>query len=400
MRVAIVSDNFYPEIGGIQDSIVGLALGLKSQGHEVDFYAPRASTHDFEIVKLPVRELDLGPHVRVHRFASIPIPSPTLQSRLVIPTFTRWRTIQKSRPDVIHSHGFFGLGLEAIRAAKMLKVPLVGTNHWAFSEFAKYVPIVPRVWFERYSLKYVSWYFNHCDFVSAPSRSVLTEMQAFGFHRLCQVVSNPIDTSIFRPTSLTARKRLKKEFGLPGMTMVYAGRLAPEKKIDVLIRALPLIQKSVPKISLALAGHGSERDELERLAKELNVSDAVKFVGTLDKPRLAQLFQASDVVTITSTSETQSMVILQAMAAGLPAIAVRWRALTELVKPENGFLIDANNHIQLAEKVMLLAKKPALGLELGAAAAAAMHKFSATEVEKTWEKIYASIIKDYRTRRL
>lgn len=396
MRIAIFSDNFYPELGGIQDSLASLGRELDQRDHQVNFYVARCSAKDFAVAKLPVKEINLGRNVRIIRFFSLPVLSPTKQSRLVIPTGLRWLELKKFKPDIIHSHTFLGLGLEAITAARFFNLPLVGTNHWVITEFNNYSPIA-RELFAKWSLKYVIWYYNHCDFVTAPSRTVLTEMLEYGFYKPRQVVSNQIDLSIFKP-SRDDKNKFKKEFNLSEATVVYAGRFGPEKKIEVIIRALALVKDYLPKINLAIAGHGSAEFELKKLVKELHLEANVKFYGTLDKVKLCRLYNAADIFVIASTSESQSMVLLQAMACGLPVIGVNWRALPEYINRHNGYTVAADNSKEMADKIIHLFRHEDERRSLGQGAYNSVQQFSAPNIAKQWEKLYGKVIEDYKAR--
>ena len=224
MRIAIFSDNFYPELSGISDSIISLATELAARGHFINFYVPRYSARNYERIGLPPEELRLGENIRITRFFSIPYSTGTGQGRAVIPTFLRWLTLKRFRPDVIHTQLFFTAGLEALLASKMLGVPIVGTNHTAVKEFARYSPIHSRA-IENLLIRYVNWYYGRCTFVTAPSKSVIDEMKQFGFSGEFQVISNPIDTKTFSPSPKKAE--LKNKLGFSKFTVIHAGRLAP-----------------------------------------------------------------------------------------------------------------------------------------------------------------------------
>lgn len=396
MKIAIFSDNFYPELGGIQDSLASLGRELSGRGHYVNFYVPQCSVNDFAVANISPKEINLGERVKIIRFFSLPVPSPTKQSRLVIPTGLRFRELEKFKPDIIHSHTFFGLGLEAIAAARFLKLPLIGTNHWVITEFNNYSPVGAKL-FSKLSLKYVIWYYNHCDFVSAPSRTVLSEMQEEGFYKPRQIISNPIDLNVFKPDN-DDKAKLKKEFNLSRASIVYAGRLGKEKKVDVLIRAVALVKYHASKINLAIAGHGSDEPRLKELVKRLNLKANIKFFGTLDKIKLNRLYNASDIFTIASTSESQSMVLLQAMACGLPVIGVNWRALPEYINHSNGYVVAANNHKEMADKIIHLLKHEDERNRLGRGGLAYVQRFSAPNIAKQWEKLYSRVIEDYKAR--
>ncbi len=394
MKIAMFSDSFYPELGGIQDSILSLARELGARGHTVRCYAPRPIPRDFEIAGLPVAEIDLGPNVRIERVHSFPVKSPTKQSRLVFPTGTLTASLKLFAPDIIHTHTFFGLGLEARLAARRLKIPLVGTNHWAIAAFDNYFPHFEKS-FQKYALKFVSWYYNACAVVTAPSESVFTEMVKNNFDRPYEVISNPIDTAVFQPVDAAQKNILKQRLGLSQQTLVYAGRLAVEKKIDVVIRALALVKKSFPEVMLAIAGHGSDRARLEALVIELDVSHNVKFFGTLDKSHLAELYQASDIFTIASCSETQSMVLLQAAATGLPAVGVRSRGLAEYIRPESGLLAEPDDATEFAAHCTKLLQDQSLANTMSRGAVQFANQFSVQKIVDQWETVYTRIIPDY-----
>src|SRR3989344_901915 len=291
MRIALCTDFFYPELGGVQDSVALLAKTLGARGHQVMIYAPRAAARDYAVANSPNKELDLGSNVKICRLFSVSVPSDTGQSRFVVPTFTRWREFRVFQPDVIHTNTFFGIGLEAMWARKKLKVPLVGTNHFAVGEYAVAISkrLNPKI-FSKWALKAVVWYYNHCDFLSAPSRSVIEEMQSWGLLIRSDVVSNPIDTEVFHPPD-GEKDILKKKLGFSGSTFIYAGKFSPEKYVDVLVRALPMVAREVPDVQFMLAGHGSEKAHLENIARELGVSKHLRFMGTLSKPDLAVGFR-------------------------------------------------------------------------------------------------------------
>ncbi len=392
MNIAIFTDNFYPELSGISDSVITLAEQLAARGHKICFCVPKYSAKNFKTAGLPAEELQLGPNIQIQRYASLPFPAGTKQSRFVFPTGLRWLWLKKFQPDVIHTQLFAGVGLEAIAAARALKIPLVGTNHTAISEFVRYSPIRFK-WLDNAILKYVSWYYNQCDYVTAPSQSVFDEMQQYGFEKKHQVMPNPMDLKNFTPVKNDAeRAAAKKFFGFSNKVMVFAGRLAAEKNIDVTLRALPEIIKAVPEAQFAVAGHGQAEAELKKLAQQLGVSKNFKLVGTLKKSDLAKFYQAGDVAAITSTSETYSMVLMQALACGIPAVGVKARALAEYIKPEIGFLVPPGDSSALAKEVIKIFTQLELAKTLGTQAIEYVKQFGAEAVALRWEKLYTSLI--------
>jgi len=390
MRIAVFTDSFYPELGGIQDSVLSTCRALGNRGHQIVIFAPQATRHDFALAGVANHEVNLGNNVEIRRLFALPIPSSTGQSRLLVPTGRRWRQLIPFAPDIIHTHTFLGAGLEALSAARHLDVPLVGTNHWAIGEFGGYTPFSTD-FFSRVSVQAVNRYYNHCAMVTGPSHSVIDEMCAFGLSSPHCVVSNPVDTTRFSPASDAYRAACKRAYGFSDSTIIYAGRLANEKHIDVLIRAVSLIASQVPDVILVLAGHGSARHRLEQLAVRLGVGNRVRFVGTLDKATLAAVFHAADIFAIASTSETQSMVLIQAMSAGLPVVGANWRALPEFIDEQSGFLAQPGDAQDFAGRLTHLLRSPALRKQMGDHAVSQTTDFSITAVTGRWEKIYDQV---------
>jgi 1,2-diacylglycerol 3-alpha-glucosyltransferase len=388
MRIAIFSDNFHPEIGGIQDSIEALAKALGQRGHAVDFYVPRYGRREFDRINAAPFELNLGPHIRVHRLHSVPFPSSTKQSRAVFPTPASWLHLPPTaRPDVIHTQTFFGAGLNALLAGKRLGIPVAGTNHTAIKAFGSYLPFGMDA-----AAAYVLWYYNRCDFVTAPSQSVFNELGQGRLRRPLEVVSNPIATEIFRPVSQAVKRRLRTELRLHGPTIVYAGRLGSEKNIDPILHALALLKQRVPSAQLVIAGHGSQERHLRALVQRIGLEPNVRFVGTLPKSSLAELFQASDVFVTMSTSETQGMALLQAMACGIPVIGANARALPEYIANDRGFLVEASDVASLAERLADLFGHSDMRSRLGRGGASYVKQFATERIADQWEHHYQLLI--------
>lgn len=392
MKIAFFSENFYPELSGVADSILTLGKELAGLGHQICFCVPRYSEKNFLKVGKEAAEPDLGENIKILRFFSLPFPSATGQSRAVIPTGLKYLKLKRFNPDLIHSHLFFGLGLEAILTAKRLKKPLIGTNHTNFNGIIKHGSFGGER-LERLANRYVSWYYNHCDYVTSPSKSVLREMKSCGFGRPSEVISNPIDLKNFFPAATEEKGRLKKEFFLSASTVIYAGRLAAEKRLEVLLRAIALVKKEIPDVNLAIVGHGEPRASLEELAGELGLERSVKFLGTVDKITLNKLYQAAEIFAIASPAESQCLSMMQAMAAGLPVVGVRAGGLDEYIDADNGFKAEPGDFRALAEKIILLLENPQLALKLGEGGRKLAGNFSAEVVARQWEKLYQHILK-------
>ncbi|SRR6266481_2245659 len=392
MRIAIFSDNFDPEMSGITDSITTLGIELARRGHFVQYYAPRYSPHDYNIVGRQIKEINFGERISIIRLPSIPYPTPTQQGRLAIPSGLASLKLRKFNPDVIHSQLFFGTGLEGLLDAKILRKPFIGTNHTAIKEFMRYGPIHSE-WAITKMLHYVNWYYRQGVITTAPSHSVTDEMKAYGFTGDCRVISNPIDTEIFKP--LTGTNTIKEKFSVSERAVIHAGRQAPERSIGVILKAMPLIIKKFPDAELLLAGKGVAQNNLRKQAASLGIADKVKFLGFLDKPTLAEAYNASKIFAITSTADTQSMVMMQAMASGLPVIGVRARALPEYIGEDRGIVIEPHDERALANSIIKLFGNEEKRKALGEGGRKFAMNFSVAPIVDEWEKIYETAVKTY-----
>jgi len=388
MRIAMFTDYFFPELGGIQDSIAITSAALGRRGHQVDIYAPHYAARDYACVGVPPRERDLGTNVRVRRRASLPFPSSTRQSRAALPSPFGWAGLAgRTRPDIIHAHSFFGLGLEALLNAACLRIPVIGTNHTTIAGFGPHIPFSV----ER-AAAYVMWFHNRCDYVTAPSRSVFAELGHDRLRRPHRVISNPIDTALFTPAPASEHPAARARYGVAGPVITYAGRLGAEKNIDIILHAVAALRDNGVTATLCVAGHGAHLPILQKLAADLRILAQVRFLGTLPPAELAQLLQISDTFVMMSTSETQSMVLLQAMACAVPVIAADSRALPEFVGDGNGVLVDPHDACALAHALAGLLAAPERRAQLGAGGRRIAENYSIETVTDHWDKLYAEML--------
>jgi len=390
MRIAFYSDNFYPELSGISDSIRITAKKLAERGHFINFFVAKYSKKNYKFLNLPDKELFIHDRVKITRMFSLPYPTGTNQGRLMIPTGLRSIILKRFKPDLIHTHQLAGVGLEALIDSKILKIPMIGTNHTPISEFVKYTPI-KAIWFQKLAQKYDVWYFNHCQFVSSPSNPVLDEMRTLGFNKPSHPVSNPLELDLFKKEY--DKKTLKKELDFSDFTLLYCGRLASEKHVDLIIKAAAELRKVIPEIQVVLSGTGSEKENLIKLAKDLGISDKVKISGYIEnKEDFIKLYKASEVFLMLGTAETQSIVMMQAMASGLPVIGVRAWGLVDYIYDQNGILIEPNDLKALTEKILYLYKNKNVREKLGDGGRVFVQNFTPEKIAKAWEDIYSSVL--------
>lgn len=397
MRIAFFSDCFYPELSGIADSILTTGKELARQGHQVQFFVPRYSSKNYSRLGAPMTEPEVNGHLGVTRFSSIGIPSPSGQGRLVVPTGLRVFSVRRFRPDVIHVQMPFGTGLEGVLAAKVMGIPLVGTDHTPIGEFTKrYGPLRGKLAVDA-SIAYDTWFYNHCDFLSSPTRFIFESLPGLREDLPRAAISNPIRTELFR--SAAKKATLKRKYGLSDFTLLFVGRLAAEKNIDVLLRAAAAAARHIPELNVVITGSGPEQERLLRLSAELGLAEKVKLTGFVPEAILPEIYTASDVFVMPSSAETQSIATMQAMLCGLPVIAARAWGLKEYVSSETGFLIPPEDAEALAQKITYLRHHPAEGRKLGRAGRKFASQLSVQNIAARWEKIYSQTIDSHDKRK-
>jgi len=394
MKIAIFSDNFYPEISGISDSVLMLGGELSKLGHEVHFFGAKYSRKDYEKANLPCGELDLGEKIKFHRFWSLPmIGSPTGQSRVVIPFGLRVLKYKKEKFDVIYTQSPYGMGTEALFMSRLLRIPLIGTNHTTITEYTRYLPLNNK-FFDFLALNFVSWYYNRCKFVTSPYVGILDEMKKYGFKRESMELSNPIDLKNFFPVSEQEKKELKNKFNFTDKTILYAGKIAPEKQVDVIIKAMTEIIKNIPDAMLAITGFGIAESDFKKLAQNLGVGDKVKFFGRVDDQTHAQTYKACELFVVMSTAETQCISMMKAMASGIPVLGADAWALPGYIGRDEkvGFVIPVGDDKKLAEKITFLLGNKEKAREMGKNGIEYVKQFSASSVAKQWEAIFSQYL--------
>ncbi len=393
MKLAFYTDSFFPELGGIQDSIETLARALGDRGHRLLIVAPRPARRDYRVAGLTPAELDLGGGVRIERLPALPLPGSTGQTRLALPAGTTWQTMADFQPDLIHLHTFLSAGRLGARHARRLGVPTVGTNHWAADGFGLYAPKALEDRVAHLFMRFVVRFYRQCPLVTTPSRATADAMRRNGFDGHPLVVSNPIDTARFCPVDDQTRSRLRAELGLTGPTLIYAGRLAIEKKVDILFKALARLGATYPDLTLAIAGHGTDRERLTALVPRLGIGSRVRFLGSLPHDALARWLQASDLFVIASTSESQCMALLQAMACGRPAVVADSRALPEVLGSDAGLLARADDSDDFARQIGNLLADRSLATRCAEAGIARARQSSITAVTEQWEALYEQLVR-------
>ena len=348
MRIAICTDIYLPQLSGVADSIAITSEQLRRLGHAIRIYAPAIGEwqEDPNVVRLP----------------SMGVPGSAGSLAFVLP-FGGWRDLRQFRPDLIHSHTFSTAGMFALRAAKRLKVPLVGTDHTFPADYLHYLKL-DFAMVSRLIRRMAAWYYNQCDLVLAPSQAMIDQLRSSGMSAPARVMSNPIRTELFRP--LGDKEALKRKLGIAAPAILLFGRIAREKNWDTALDVFAVVARRL-KCELVAIGDGPYRKTFEQRVRERGLSSVFRFLGILRGEALAEAINACDLFLITSKTDTQSMAMLQAAACGLPIVAARAGGLPEnVIEGKTGYLVDPDDREAFACKVQCLLEHGERARQMGA----------------------------------
>jgi 1,2-diacylglycerol 3-alpha-glucosyltransferase len=328
VRIGLFTNNYLPFCGGVTISVETLRQGLQAQGHAVWTFAPR-----FPGVA------DTDP--QIVRFPSVPAATYP-EFALAIPWAPRiGRRVTRLDLDVFHAHHPFLLGPAARRLARRRGRPLVFTYHTRYEKYAHYVPLT-RSLVEAAALWLSTRFAAGADAVIAPSALVRDQLRARGVRVPIAVVPTGVDLARFRPS---AQAVARQELGLPpsGPLVLYVGRLDREKSVDRVLLAFDRLAGTLGRAHLWLVGQGKEAPALRRLTAHLGAGDRVHFAGVRTHDGLAAWYQAADLFLFASETETQGLVLAEAAACALPAVAVTAPGCDEVVRDgETGILTKAD----------------------------------------------------------
>jgi 1,2-diacylglycerol 3-alpha-glucosyltransferase len=382
MRILMLSHGYPPSISGVTLVVQKVAREMVRRGHEVTVVtaSDRGPAYQSE---------DQG--VRLMRVRSAPNPFWS-EGRLPILSYDKLKDIVADvQPDIINTHDGALLSMQLYRLEhEKCHVPELLTCHYLPRFVTYYVQagnVVERV------IEDIAWevtirMVNGFDHVIFPTQ---TQQQAFieeGLEKPSTVISNGLDISRYSPDG-HPEEDIEGRYALPpGPRILFVGRLAKDKKIDVLIRAmLPLW--STHQAHLILVGRGDDRQRLKDLAESLNLRDCVHFLGFVPEEDLPALYHQFDIFAIASDVEVQSIPTLQAAATGLPIVAVRAAALPELVEDnKNGYLVPPDDPTAFAAALQKILDHPELAARLGQASLEIGRRHAEEHTFQAYEKLY------------
>jgi 1,2-diacylglycerol 3-alpha-glucosyltransferase len=329
LHIAYFTNFYHPIVNGVVRSVASFRENLMKQGHNVFVFAQADVTYK-----------DNEPFI--FRYPSLPLPSGDISAAIPVSPFVD-QLLPILKLDIIHTHHPILLGQTAARKASELNLPLVFTFHTQYWEYTHYIPFPQEAiqeFLKNAVHKWLKDFVQKCQHIVIPSESMREILlRDYGLNDRYTVI--PTGTNL-DPFLQADGKSLRAEKGWQEETvLISVGRLAREKNWDTLLRAFASIYTQHPTLRLVLIGEGPDRQSLEGLSSELGIADRVTFTGALPFEEIPRYLKAADVFAFASVTETQGLVTIEAMAAGLPVVAVDGPGTRDIVDHgKQGFLVE------------------------------------------------------------
>jgi glycosyltransferase involved in cell wall biosynthesis len=316
IKILMATNTYTPCVGGVTKSVEQFVNRYRQRGHRVV-----VATASYK--NLPDNEFDIIRFPAIHHFNgsdfSWPLPVPGKMAS----------ALSKIPPDIVHSHHPFVLGGTALRAAAAYNAPLVFTYHTMYEKYSHYMSVDS--WrLKRYLMSLVTGFCNFCDVVIAPSESVALMLKTRGVKVPVQVIPTGIEVSYYANGDAAKARQL---WNIPEQAFVvgHVGRLASEKNLQFLATSVAGFLKEHPQAWFALAGCGPMKQDIVEICQQFGVADRLVITGFLKPEQLRDAYKAMDVFAFSSLTETQGMVLVEAMAAGVPVVALDAPGVREVV---------------------------------------------------------------------
>jgi len=373
MRIVFFTNAYKPSISGVVTSISLFRQGLVKAGHEVHIVAPEQGGYE-----------DKEPYV--FRLPAIDLPG-DIDVSLAMPLKALLDTaLQGIKPSLIHSQHPILLGDLAAAFARELQIPLIFTFHTRYDKYAQqYVPIAPEV-AGTVMEQVVGRYLERCTHIIAPTTSTRDLiLREYAPSAPVTVVPTPVKMGAY---DALEPERVLAELGLrDSEALLYVGRIAGEKGLDFLFRAFARIAAERPQVRLLLVGEGPGEGELQELARELDIDDRVIFCGAVPHSEVPHYAAAADLFVFSSVTETQGLVLIEAMAAGTPVLAVEAPGSQDVLDEGGGLLVPKRERVFADAVVDLLRDRQRLEA-LGRQAARVAQRYTISAATERLSAVY------------
>lgn len=381
MNVALFTDTYFPQINGVGTSVHTLATELEKLGHNVYIFTPsdpKADKNENNVIRMPSMPFLLLRNFRV----GIAYPPLALKK------------IAGLKLDIVHTQTEFSLGIFGKVLSKAFHIPMIHTYHTMYEDYVHYIVngalVTPAM-----AKEFSKLFCNSANAVVAPTEKVKHILLEYGVKKPIHIIPTGIDIKLFRKSNYTPEEilELKKEIGLEpsNPVVLFVGRIAKEKSIDVIINAMPKLLEQLPQAKLVIVGDGPKKNELEKLADTLQISENVLFLGAKPWKEIGKYYQLGDVFVSASITETQGLTFAEAMASGVTVVAKKDESLEGIVQDEQtGILFEEDE--ELAQKLYDILTDTQKRNRLSEASLQIIESLSVEAFAKNVESLYQDVL--------
>jgi glycosyltransferase involved in cell wall biosynthesis len=385
MHIAFFTNTYHPFVSGVVRSISSFRQALTDLGQNVFVFAQQVDDY-----------IDEEPFI--FRYPSFNISWPT-DFHAVIPISSHIDYLIPSlKLDVIHTHHPILLGRTAATKAAELNIPLVFTFHSQYSEYTQYLPLnqetIQDFIKDLIDTRLVD-FMKKCHHIVVPSSSMLELLhEVFGLNESVSVVPTGIDSKRFKDAD---GQPIRKKLGWnDDIVLISVGRLGPEKNWETLLNACAPVMHAHPNFRAAIIGDGLDRDKLKKHTEKMGIANRVEFLGTVPYDQIPCYLKAADIFGFASVAETQGLVTMEAVAAGLPVVAIDAVGTRDNVKHNEQGLLTPNDSQALAQAITRLVENPELRYQFSKSATKRADEFDMTVQADKLIGVYEQAILDHK----
>jgi 1,2-diacylglycerol 3-alpha-glucosyltransferase len=347
MNILLISDVYFPRVNGVSTSICTFVEQMQQLGHTVHLIAPDygiKTEDEVWITRVQARSIYFDPEDKLMRYGEI--------LRLI-------PMLMRKKFDLVHIHTPFIAHFAGLKIAKKLGLPVLETYHTFFEDYLHhYLPIIPKSMAKSLARYISKKQCNQLDAIIAPSQPMLDVLRNYGVAVPAEVIATGLQASSFAESDGDAFRQ-KYNISLSKQMLLYVGRVAHEKNIGFLLNMLKQLILLQPEVLLVITGEGPAEQSLHQQVQALGLENNVQFIGYLDRnTELNACYKAADIFVFASKSETQGLVLLEAMAQGTPVVAIAELGTASILVEGQGAHIAIEDEKQFAQKVNELLMNP------------------------------------------
>ncbi|MFZ2123984.1 MAG: glycosyltransferase [Rhodoferax sp.] len=382
MKILFVSDVYFPRINGVSTSIETYHRNLRLLGHIVHIIAPdylKPSADETDIMRVPSRSVPFDPEDRLMSFKWV---------------MNHLEKLSSENYDIIHIQTPFVAHYLGVRLSRVLAIPCVETYHTFFEEYLHhYIPFLPKTVTRFVANRFSRHQGNNLDGMVVPSNPMLKVLKSYGITTHTEVIPTGIEPESFVPGD---RAAFRAKHGIPQdrPVILFVGRVAHEKNIGFLLKVVDRIRHEIPNILFLIAGEGPASKSLGQEVRDLRINENVAFVGYFDRHKeLNSCYRAADVFVFSSRTETQGLVLLEAMAQGVPVVSIAEFGTRDVLREGEGVWIAQEDLTDFSGKVVTMLGDEQARKALGASGREYANEWSSSAQAKRMLSFYNRVRK-------